>query len=141
MSAQRVYRSKVDGPIVLVTALSLAVLIYLALSVPAQRHGIGLTVHIVGLCGLGFCIWTLLGTYYTVDARKLTAYSGPFHWEVALEDIHSVQSTRDARSGPALSFDRLRIDFGAGRVLLISPREKAEFLAELSRRGVQGVGS
>ena len=96
--------------------------------------------HAVGLCGLGFCVWTRLGTYYTIDATTLTAYSGPFHWTVALHEIRSVQSTRETRSGPALSFDRLRVEFGAGRVLLISPREKAEFLAELNRRGVQGVG-
>ena len=141
MSMRRVYRSKVDGPIALVAVLSFVVVFYLGASLPATPHGAAKMVHWIGLCGLGFCLWTLLGTYYTLDAKTLTAYSGPFHWVVELRDIHSVRSTRDARSGPALSFDRLRVEFGAGRVLVISPREKVEFLADLTRHGVQGVGT
>jgi hypothetical protein len=139
MSPHRVYRSKVDGPIALVAALSLVVLLYVGSSLPGPHHGLGLIIHVVGFCGLGFCVWTLLGTYYTLDATTLTAHSGPFNWAVPLREIRSVEPTRDPRSGPALSFDRLRIEFGPGRVLMISPREKDEFLAELTRRGVQGV--
>jgi Bacterial PH domain len=67
--------------------------------------------------------------------------SGPFHWTIPLREIRSVRPTQDVRSGPALSFDRLRVEFGAGRVLLISPRDRDAFLADLVRRGVQGVES
>ncbi len=141
MSLKRVYRSKVDGPIAVVTVLSMLVLVYLGASLPGQLHGLAWAVRLTGFCGLGLCVWTLLGTYYTVDSTKLTAYSGPFHWTVALHDIRSVQSARDLRSSPALSLDRLRIEFGPGRVLLVSPREKAQFLADLVHRGVQGVGT
>jgi hypothetical protein len=139
MSVQRTYRSKVDGKIAGVTVLTIAVLIVAGATLPDRNHDTAIVLHAVSLFCLALCVWTLLGTYYVIDATSLVVRSGPFHWTVALRDIRSVQATRDIRSGPALSFDRLRIEYGAGRVLLISPREKDAFLADLARRGVHGV--
>ena len=142
MSPQRVYRSKVDGKLAVVIVLSVAALFVAGVTLPDQGHGSALALHAVFLLCLALCVWTLLGTYYVIDATSLVAHSGPFHWTIALREIRSVRSTRDSRSGPALSFDRIRIEFGnPPRVLLVSPREKAEFLADLARRGVQGVES
>ena len=139
MSVQRTYRSKVDGKIAGVTVLTIAVLIVAGATMPDRNHDTAIVLHAVSLFCLALCVWTLLGTYYVIDATSLVVRSGPFHWTVPLRDIRSVQPTRDIRSGPALSFDRLRIEYGAGRVLLISPREKDAFLADLARKGVQGV--
>jgi hypothetical protein len=139
MSMQRAYRSKVDGKIAGVTVLTIAVLIVAGATMPDRNHDTAIVLHAVSLFCLALCVWTVLGTYYVIDATSLVVRSGPFHWTVALRDIRSVQATRDIRSGPALSFDRLRIEYGAGRVLLISPREKDAFLADLARRGVHGV--
>ena len=140
MSLQRVYRSKVDGKIAVVTALTALVLVVTGATLPDGNHGTALAVHAVSLFCLALCVWTLLGTYYVIDATSLVVRSGPFHWTIALRDIRSVESSRDIRSGPALSFDRLRIEYGAGRVMMVSPREKDAFLADLARRGVHGVG-
>jgi Bacterial PH domain len=140
MPPQRIYRSKVDGKIAFIIGLSLVVLVVAGVTVPDQRHGTALALQAVFLLCLALCVWTLLGTYYVIDATVLVAHSGPFHWTVPLREIRSVRSTRDVRSGPALSFDRLRIEFGnPPRVLLVSPRHKDEFLADLVSRGVQGV--
>jgi hypothetical protein len=141
MSVQRTYRSKVDGKIAGVTVLAIVVLIVGGATLPGRSHDTAVALHAVSLFCLAICIWTLLGTYYIIDATSLVVRSGPFHWTVALRDIRSVQPTRDIRSGPALSFDRLRIEYGAARVLLVSPREKDAFLADLARRGVHGVVS
>ena len=139
MALQRAYRSKVDAKIGLVSGLAVIVLIVAGVTLPDRAHATALALHAVGLIGLAVCVWTLLGTYYVIDATSLIIRSGPFHWIVPLREIRSVQPTRDAHSGPALSFDRLRIEYGGGRAILISPREKAEFLADLARRGVQGI--
>ena len=139
MTLQRAYWSKVDGKIGLVSGLAVVVLIVAAVTLPDRVHPGALALHTVGLIGLAVCVWTLVGTYYVIDATSLVIRSGPFHWIVPLREIRSVQPTRDARSGPALSFDRLRIEYGGGRVILISPREKEQFLADLARRGVQGI--
>jgi hypothetical protein len=139
MTVQRTYRSKVDGKIAGVTALTIVVLIVAGATLPDRNHEAAIVLHAVSLFCLALCVWTLLGTYYVIGSTALDVRSGPFHWTVALHDIRSVQPTRDIRSGPALSFDRLRIEYGAGRVLLISPREKEAFLADLARKGVHGV--
>jgi PH (Pleckstrin Homology) domain-containing protein len=139
MTVQRTYRSKVDGKIAAVTVLTVVVLIVTGATLPGRNHDTAIVLHAVSLFCLALCVWTLLGTYYVVDATSLVVRSGPFHWTVALRDIRAVQPTRDIRSGPALSLDRLRIEYGAGRVLLISPREKDAFLADLARRGVHGI--
>ena len=139
MALQRAYRSKVDPKIGLVSGLAVIVLIVAAATFPDSARGPALAVHAVGLIGLAVCVWTLLGTYYVIDATSLIIRSGPFHWIVPLREIRSVRSTRDIHSGPALSFDRLRIEYSGGRAILISPREKQDFLADLARRGVQGI--
>jgi hypothetical protein len=139
MSLQRAYRSKVDAKIGLICGLAVVVLIVTGVTLPDPAHGTALALHAVALIGLAVCVWTLLGTYYVIDATSLVIRSGPFHWIVPLREIRSVRPTRDVRSGPALSFDRLRIEYSGGRVILISPREKEEFLTDLARRGVQGV--
>ena len=141
ITLSRAYRSKVDGKIAAVTVLTIVVLIAAGASLPGRNHETAIALHAVSLFCLAICVWTLLGTYYVIDAASLVVRSGPFHWIVALRDIHSVRPTRDTRSGPALSFDRLRIEYGAGRALLVSPREKDAFLADLARRGVHGVDS
>jgi hypothetical protein len=41
---------------------------------------------------------------------------------------------RDPGTGPALSLDRLRIEYGSGRALMISPAEKQRFLRDLAAR-------
>jgi len=140
MPVQRTYRSKVDSKIAAVTVLTIVVLIVTGATLTDRNHDTAIVLHAVSLFCLALCVWTLLGTYYVIDATSLDVRSGPFHWTVPLRDIRSVQPTRDIRSGPALSFDRLRIEYGAGRVLLVSPREKDAFIADLARRGVHGIG-
>jgi len=136
---QHVYRSKVDSKIGAVIALAALALILAGSTISDPLHGTALALQVVGLICLALCVWTLLGTYYVVDPTSLVAHSGPFRWTIPLREIRSIRSTREARSGPALSFDRLRIEFGAGRVLLVSPRDKQAFLADLVSRGVRNI--
>ncbi len=87
-------------------------------------------------------LWVLTATSYTLDASDLHVRSGPFRWKVPLREIRGIAPTRSALSSPALSLDRLRIDFG-GRWIMVSPDDKDRFLAELrqrSQRERQAVG-
>jgi hypothetical protein len=47
-----------------------------------------------------------------------------------------VLATRSPLSSPALSLDRIRIDYGKGKSVMISPLNKADFLLELQSRNV-----
>ncbi len=86
---------------------------------------------------IGFLVWIVIGTNYTLEGRDLVVRSGPFTWRIAIDDITSVEKPKGfvrARSSPALSMDRLLVSYGNGKRLLISPAEKEKFLADLKAR-------
>ena len=83
---------------------------------------------------VGLPAWLFLATHYTFEGDTLTVRSGPFRWQVPLERVTAVTPTRNPLSSPALSLDRLRIDYGNGKRIMISPRDKAGFLRELESR-------
>lgn len=79
-------------------------------------------------------LWLLRSTSYVLGETTLDVQSGPFKWRVPLNEIQQVSSTRNPLSSPALSLDRIRIDYGPGKAIMISPVDKSRFLAELERR-------
>lgn len=86
----------------------------------------GLLALSVGLIG-----WVNLGTYYVVDDATLSIRCGPFHWRVPIDAIQRVVPTRAAWSSPALSLDRLRIEYGDGKWIMVSPALREEFVRSL----------
>lgn len=76
----------------------------------------------------GFIIWVLLGTYYHVADDTLFVQSGPLRWRVPISEIHQITPTNNPLSSPALSLDRLRIEYGEGRSVMVSPVEKEAFI-------------
>jgi len=132
---KKTYRSKVDRNILLLLLVVPFTLVLANVAVThAQPHWLALALRVIGTVVLLFVLWTLLDTVYTLDAGSLFVRSGPFRWIIALREIQSVTPTRDARSSPALSLDRLRIEYGKGRWILISPRDQTAFLQDLQRR-------
>ena len=83
---------------------------------------------------LGLPLWLLLDTRYTVTADKLQICSGPFRWCIALSEVREVSPSRSWLSSPALSLDRLRVQYGVARSVLVSPREKQRFVDCLRER-------
>jgi hypothetical protein len=138
MTRARSFPSRVDATFALLL-LFVPVLGLIALSNAAGAGGRTAVHHLAVLlivATLFFVVWVMFTTYYTVDAAALLVRSGPFRWTIPLSDIRSVTPTRDARSAPALSLTRLRIEQKSGAVMLISPRDTDGFLAELRNRGV-----
>lgn len=71
-------------------------------------------------------------TKYVIDGDQLIVKTGFLLSESC--DIHqilSVKRTRTFLSAPALSLDRLRIDVKGGKLFVISPRRKKEFVEHL----------
>lgn len=72
-------------------------------------------------------IWILLSTRYIVDSDTLKVRAGPFFWNLPVSDIHSLSPTRSPLSSPALSLDRIQINYGAGKRLIVSPDDRRGF--------------
>ena len=78
-----------------------------------------------------FFFETLLrGTYYIVEAPALIIRSSIFQWRVPINEIRAVTPTRSPLSSPALSLDRLRIDYGT-RAIMVSPDDPRRFIEAL----------
>ena len=129
----RVFRSKIDTWIAVVIALCVLVSIAtVAASLVLTESVVAIVVGASVLAtGAGIPIWLALSTHYTLTDQALVVRSGPARWCIPLAEIKSIRPTRDPVSSPALSIDRLEIQYGAYKSLMISPREQAEFLREL----------
>lgn len=72
----------------------------------------------------------LRSTYYLIDGNTLVIRSSFLRWRVPIGDIRAVTPTRSALSSPALSLDRLRIDY-ASKAILVSPDDPRRFIEAL----------
>ena len=132
-----VFRSKVDGKLKAIgLAMPCVALVAIATSARLATGVLWVPVIVTVLVAV-IVGWVVLSTYYELDGDVLVAHSGPFSWRIPLKEISAVRESNSVRSGPALSMERLEIACSNGRVLLISPEDKAGFLAALHRRAPQ----
>jgi len=131
-----VFPSKVDAwlaAIVVVAAVA-ALCVTGALLVSDVPSRLPLAVFLGAIGGV-LPLWVMGATRYIVGPGELRIVSGPFRWRVPLSEIRAVAPTRNPLSSPALSLDRLRIEYGRGKWIMISPRDRQAFVSELRRRG------
>lgn len=114
------------------------VLIVFLLAVLASPIYIAIITHeIKGLLIILFAclvtISTLFGITYTIEGKKL--YVGMFFFfkgeEYDLTKLESISPTRTLLSSPAASLKRIKLDFGVGRPLVISPAAQDLFIEEI----------
>lgn len=70
---------------------------------------------------------------YKLGEEQLIIRFGLIHSSIPYKSIKSVKPSRNPLSAPALSLDRLAIDFGKFLPALISPVNKQDFLKELAK--------
>ena len=127
-----VFRSKID--LWLLIVLVAAAAFPLTQAMAALRHGSSWIPHVLifGLLG-GLFFWLLLSTRYTVNQDTVVVQCGPFRWRIPKNEITQIVPSKSILSSPALSLDRLRIDYAGGRKsILISPKDKDGFLKDIA---------
>lgn len=85
--------------------------------------------------------WLLLATYYRVDTVMLRVQAGPFSWSVPLEQIRSVTALRSLTVSPSLSTNRLKLDYGHQRTIVISPKHRAAFVEAIGHQPAEVLRS
>ena len=134
---EKVYTSKIDTwlLVVLIGAVATCLIAFLFSLRTGSVPAIVATLPALFI-GAGFPIWLMMSTRYTLSDSALLVKSGPFKWQVPIEQITSITPTSNPLSSPALSLDRLRIDYGRGQSIMISPKDKSRFIQDLeARRG------
>lgn len=122
------FRSRVD--LWLLFVLLASALIALAGAAFALQSGAGwLLPALIVIVGAALPIRILLSTKYTVNQGQVLVQSGPFRWQIAAVGITQLAPTRSPLSSPALSLDRLRIEYASGKKsLMVSPAEPDAFI-------------
>jgi hypothetical protein len=78
-------------------------------------------------------VWIWFFTGYTITEKDLIVRCGPLSFKVGLGKIRRVRRTRHPLSAPALSLDRLDVEYGDGYTF-ISPADAETFLKLLQER-------
>jgi membrane protein YdbS with pleckstrin-like domain len=93
------------------------------------------TVIYAGLAAFLAALFVLLiyPCTYELGDQKLKIRCGVFSRRIAYREITRIEKTRNPRSGPALSLQRIEI-FYAQRSILISPSERDVFIQLLNDR-------
>ncbi len=123
------YPSRIDAWLIVLTLAVVGVLVWRAIRAPADALA---SLGVIGLM-LGIGLATSFPCTYTLTGTHLVIRSGLFRQRIAYRDITAVAMSRSVWAAPALSLDRVRIDY-AGRFQLVSPRQREDFMAELRRR-------
>lgn len=132
---EEIYLSKIDNWLrLLMISSALVCVAAFVITLMAGEKRVALITAPVVLLGAGLPLWLMYSTQYVLGDTTLRVRSGPFHWEIPVREIEQVTPTRNPLSSPALSLDRLRIDYSRGRSLMISPLRKSEFLDDLQAR-------
>ncbi|MBD8069072.1 PH domain-containing protein [Bacillus sp. PS06] len=105
-------------------------MLYLALTeiINGAYHG----VILIAIAGL--IIWLLISTAYTIEKGVLHVRAAFIHRSIPINSIISVRPTFNPLSSPALSLDRLEINYQSGMVvdrIFISPQNRDHFIAAL----------
>lgn len=113
--------------LVCMTGLLLQLLITMFTKGTAFQFPVHTTVYILTILILWWPVWS---TKYKVQDNVLVIRSLFFKWQIQLEDIVKISLTNNSVTSPALSLDRIRIDYikdGKVRFILVAPRNKQAF--------------
>ncbi len=121
-----IYRSKTSkGLIAFVLVLFAALLVVLIIG----KAWVGL---IIDVCLIAFMANLFVGTYYAISGNTLTVKGGFIvNLSINIETITKIEPTNSVLSAPALSFDRLEVFYNRYDSVVISPGDKAGFIAKL----------
>ena len=127
MALTKIYRSKVNIPLALLVFVPIIAGLILTLSERTWGAAV-----IMGLT-LIFLSAMYLTTFYAIPAEQdLVVRGGGFiSRRIPIANINRLQKTRTILAGPALSMDRLYVQFDQGDAVVISPVRKSEFIETL----------
>lgn len=128
-----VHRSKIDTWLIATLGFSAAVSLAVAgLSIYMESSPItwGIAIFTASM-GVGLPAWLFTSTYYKIEPQYLLVRCGPFKFNIRLAEISGITPSGSVLSSPALSLDRLRIDYGHGKSLMISPCDKEQFIKDI----------
>jgi hypothetical protein len=93
-------------------------------------------IAIIGFLSLvyAFILHLFFKTEYTIDEKKLKIKCGLFSYKpIEIDKIKDISKTKSIISSPAPSFDRIAIKYGKFDEIIISPKDRLDFVAVLTK--------
>lgn len=90
-----------------------------------------IVVYIVGILNNALLLWLWFGTSYKIDDENLIVKNGPFKSTIDIKSIKKLRATKTLLAGPALSIDRIEIQYKRYDFVIVSPKEKNKFIESL----------
>ncbi len=128
------FRSKIDLWLVAVLGLATVVAISVAVAATVSAGVAGLAAWftpVVMLVVFRALVWPIR---YDIEAEHLAVHFGFARKRIALSEITRLTPSRNPLSSPALSLDRIRIDYGDRKWVLISPADRSGFATAIQER-------
>lgn len=125
---KKIYKSKIG----LELAIPLVLVFGAVLTLPTNQEPSWIGVVIL-LPVILFVVHMFMTTNYTIDSDKLTIKCGfLYNKTIDIKTIKKITETNNPLSSPATSLDRLEINYGKFDTVIISPKQKREFVNDLT---------
>ncbi|MFI1743725.1 PH domain-containing protein [Thalassobellus sediminis] len=127
----KVYKSKISYRLLLfiflILVLSFGFGIFKAESIQSIIIPIGVFILI-----FGFVLHLFLNTKYAIINSVLKIKSGFLYYkELDIHSIKSISNSNSLMSSPAASLDRIELSYGKYTSVIISPKDKSNFIKDL----------
>ncbi|SFC44743.1 PH domain-containing protein [Flexibacter flexilis DSM 6793] len=124
---KKIYKSKIGLELVIFLVSVFGTV--LAITVSQKPSWIGIVILLPVIL---FVVQMLMTTDYTIDSDKLTIKCGfLYNKSIDIKTITKIMETNNPLSSPAASLDRLEINYGKFESVLISPKQKSEFINDI----------
>lgn len=121
---KKIYNSKIGLELAVPLVLIFGIVLFLTVSEKSGWVGIAVLLPVIL-----FVVHIFLTTSYTVENGKLTIKcSFLFNKTININTIKKITETNNPSSSPATSLDRLEITYGKFDSIIISPKQKMEFI-------------
>ncbi|MGE8205826.1 PH domain-containing protein [Heyndrickxia sp. NPDC080065] len=130
----RFYSKK--GPIISISMWSLIIILFstmIFLLIQGIHDSDTLLGLVIVLISFVLIIWLWTNTYYEITNNgNLKIIAGPFKYaNIDIKAIKSINSTKSIISSPALSMDRIEIQYNKWYTVIISPKDQSQFIKKL----------
>mgnify|MGYP003942736875 FL=1 len=126
---KKIYKSKIGLELAIPLVLVFGTVLTLTISQEPSWIGI-----VIFLPVILFVVHMFMTTEYTIDNDKLTVKCGfLYNKTIDIKSIRKITETNNPLKSPATSLDRLEINYGKFDSVLISPKQKSEFINEIKR--------
>lgn len=124
----KVYKSKIGLELVIPLILVFGTVLFLTISKKPGWLGVAILLSVIL-----FVVHLFVTTYYTINGNNLIIKSGFLvNKTIDINTIKKISETNNPLSSPAISIDRLEIKYGKYDAVIISPKQKKEFIDNIT---------